>query len=419
MMELAKEMTKEEAVLDSMRNSYKNSVPTSFASQRDQAFSSLESLRFPTTKSEYWKYTRTGQIANKAWKFGELAQVDLPENLPVSKHRMVFVNGHFDVSRSILPQIDGLTILPFSDSTISQSISQSEADIFGAWNAAMPQDGYHIRVAKNKAIEETVQIVFLYSGDQTIAQPRSFVELAENSELKISEFHIHSTGSLAFANVHSEAVVGDNSHLKIDLVQHGSEKGFHLHETFGEQGKNCTYTQNTFTLSGNWTRTNSTIRLTDEHSECNLNGFYIPNLKEHIDNHTIVDHEKPNCVSNELYRGVLLDKSTGVFNGKVYVRQDAQKTNAFQSNGNIIVSDTATMNSKPELEIYADDVKCSHGSTTGQLDEEAVFYLMARGLSKESARKLLINAFAEDVLEKLVNEDLREIIEDTIHTKLA
>jgi Fe-S cluster assembly protein SufD len=332
---------------------------------------------------------------------------------------MVFVNGHFDAKRSSLPTAEGLTILPFAKSGIASTIAKGEEDIFRAWNTAMPQDGYHISVAKNKAIKDSLQIVFLYSGQNTISQPRSFVEVAENSELKISEFHIHSAGSLAFANVHSEAVVGDNAHLKIDIVQHGSEKGFHLHETFGEQGKNCTYTQNTFTLSGNWTRNNSTIRLIDEHSECNLNGFYIPNLKEHIDNHTIVDHEKPNCVSNELYRGVLLDKSTGVFNGKVFVRQDAQKTNAFQSNGNIIASDMATMNSKPELEIYADDVKCSHGSTTGQLDDEAMFYLMARGLSKENARKLLINAFAEDVLEKLVNEDLREIIEDTIHTKLA
>lgn len=418
-MDLAKEMTKEQAVLDSLKSSYNHAVADSFGSTSSKSLVNLESLELPTTKVEYWKYTRTGQIANKDWKFGDLDSVDLPENLPVAKHRMVFVNGHFDSKRSTLPEVEGLSILPFSKSKVEDSIALSEEDIFRAWNTAMPQDGYVISLAKKKVIEDPLQMVFLYSGKNTIAQPRSFIEIAENSELKISEFHIHTTGSLAFANAHSEVIVGDNAHLKVDIVQHGSEKGFHLHEIFGEQGKNCTYTQNTFTLSGNWTRNNTTFRLTDEHSECNLNGFYIPNLKEHIDNHTIIDHEKPNCVSNELYRGVLLDKSTGVFNGKVFVRQDAQKTNAFQSNGNIVVSDTATMNSKPELEIYADDVKCSHGSTTGQLDDEAVFYLMARGLSKESARKLLINAFAEDVLEKLVNEELREIIEDTIHTKLA
>ena len=418
-MDIAKEMTKEQAVLDSMKSSYNHAVADSFSAASSKSLLNLESLEFPTTKVEYWKYTRTGQIANKAWKFGGLDTIDLPENLPLAKYRMVFVNGHFDTQRSTLPQLEGLTVLPFSESEVEKSIAQSDEDIFRAWNTAMPQDGYFISLAKNKVIEDALQIVFLYSGENTISQPRSFVQLAEHSELKISEFHIHTSGSMAFANAHSEVIVGDNSHFKIDIVQYGSEKGFHFHETFGEQGKNCTYTQNTFTLSGNWTRNNSTIRLKDEHSECNLNGFYIPHLKEHIDNHTIIDHEMPNCESNELYRGVLLDKSTGVFNGKVFVRQDAQKTNAFQSNGNIIVSDTATMNSKPELEIYADDVKCSHGSTTGQLDDEAVFYLMARGLSKESARKLLINAFAEDVLEKLVNEELREIIEDTIHTKLA
>jgi Fe-S cluster assembly protein SufD len=418
-MDLAKEMTKEQVILDSLRNSFKNVVPDSFSAESGESFNTLNSLAFPTTKTEYWKYTRTGQIANKEWKFGKKEAIDIPENLPVAKYRMVFVNGHFDAGRSTLPDSAGLTIQPFSHSSLNSSIALGDEDIFRAWNTAMPQDGYYITLDQNTILKETLQMVFLYSGEQMISQPRSFLKLAEGAELKISEFHIHAAGSQAFANVHSEVVVADNAHLKIDVVQHGSENGFHLHEIFGEQGKNCTYSQNTFTLSGNWTRNNSTIRLTDENSECNLNGFYIPNLKEHVDNHTIIDHEKPNCVSNELYRGVLLDKSTGVFNGKVFVRQDAQKTNAFQSNGNILISDLATMNSKPELEIYADDVKCSHGSTTGQLDDEAVFYLMARGLSKESATKLLINAFAEDVLEKLVNEDLRSIIEDTIHTKLA
>ncbi|MEM9050801.1 MAG: Fe-S cluster assembly protein SufD [Bacteroidota bacterium] len=412
-------ITKEQQLIQSMRSTYGSSAAQGFEDIQGESSARLEGLTFPNSRVEYWKYTRTGQIANKAWTFSIQKDIDLPEDLPVSKYRMVFVNGNFDGSKSVLPEIDGLTIRPFSESILDHKIAQSEDDIFKALNTAMPQDGYVIHLNRNVVVEDSIQMVFLYDGSLSIAQPRSFVKLESGSELKISEFHIHAGGSQVFANVHSEVIVDDNAHYKIDIVQQGSDNGFHLHETFGEQGKNCTYTQNTFTLSGNWTRNNSTIRLTDEHSECNINGFYIPNLKEHVDNHTIIDHEKPNCESNELYRGVLIDKSTGVFNGKVFVRQDAQKTNAFQSNGNIIVSDTATMNSKPELEIYADDVKCSHGSTTGQLDEEAIFYLMARGLSRESARKLLINAFAEDVLEKLVNEDLRPIIEETIHTKLA
>jgi len=418
-MELTKEMTKEQALLDSLKKSYQSKVPSSFDAINGKSLTDLDNLQFPTTKDEYWKYTRTGQIANKEWSFAQADHVDLPENLPTSKYRLVFVNGHFDENRSTLPDHEGLKISTFSKSELGSTIALGENDIFRALNTAFPQDGYLISLEKGKVIEENIQMVFLYSGTQSISQPRSFVKLEDGSQIRLTEFHIHAPDSVAFANVHTEVIVGNNAHFKMDITQEGSQNGFHLHEIFGVQGRDCTYTQNTFTLSGKWTRNNSNVRLLDEHSECNLNGFYIPNAREHVDNHTIIDHEKPNCNSNELYRGVLVDQSTGVFNGKVFVRQDAQKTNAFQSNGNIIVTDTATMNSKPELEIYADDVKCSHGSTTGQLDEEAVFYLMARGLSREGARKLLINAFAEDVLEKLVNENLREIIEETIHRKLA
>jgi Fe-S cluster assembly protein SufD len=418
-MELTREMTKEQSLMEFLKNSYGSQVPSSFEKLRVKSTTDLEGLHFPTTKEEYWKYTRTGQIANKEWSFSKPAHADLPESLPTSKYRMVFVNGRYDENRSILPNHKGLSVSTFSNSDLGSTIALGENDIFRAMNTAFPQDGYVISLEKGKIIEENIQMVFLYSGGQTISQPRSFVKLEDGAQIKLTEFHIHMPDSIAFANVHTEVIVGNDAHFKMDIVQEGSENGFHLHEIFGVQGRDCSYTQNTFTLSGKWTRNNSNVRLLDEHSECNLNGFYIPNTREHVDNHTVIDHEKPNCNSNELYRGVLVDQSTGVFNGKVFVRQDAQKTNAFQSNGNIIVTDTATMNSKPELEIYADDVKCSHGSTTGQLDEEAVFYLMARGLSRESARKLLINAFAEDVLEKLVNDNLREMIEETIHRKLA
>ncbi|MCH2214222.1 MAG: Fe-S cluster assembly protein SufD [Flavobacteriales bacterium] len=418
-METMTNTTKENQLIQSLKSSYSSPVAKTFMRIQNESAARLNDLTFPNSRVEYWKYTRTGQIANKMWAFSTQKEAEIPENLPVSKYRMVFVNGYFNQEKSILPEIEGLSIRPFSESSLDQKIAQGDDDIFKALNTAMPQDGYIIHLIRDVIVEDPIQMVFLYEGNLTIVQPRSFVKLESGSGLKVSEFHIHANGSRVFANIHSEVSVHNNAHYKIDIVQQGSEHGFHLHETFGEQDKNCTYSQNTFTLSGNWTRNNSTIRLTGEHSECNINGFYIPNLKEHIDNHTIIDHEKPNCESNELYRGVLIDKSTGVFNGKVFVRQDAQKTNAFQSNGNIIFSDTATMNSKPELEIYADDVKCSHGSTTGQLDDEAIFYLMARGLSRESARKLLINAFAEDVLEKLVNENLRPIIEETINTKLA
>lgn len=165
-------------------------------------------------------------------------------------------------------------------------------------------------------------------------------------------------------------------------------------------------------------RNNLNIEVDASNCETNLNGLYLGKNKDHIDNHTVVDHKKPHCNSNEIYRGILDDESTGVFNGKVFVRPNAQKTNAFQKNNNILLTDNATVNSKPELEIYADDVKCSHGSTTGQIDEEAIFYLQSRGISKKGALKLMINAFAKDALERISIEPLQAYIDDKVEQEL-
>jgi len=198
--------------------------------------------------------------------------------------------------------------------------------------------------------------------------------------------------------------------LTIDKVQYESEQSFHISTEEVQQAKNSNFTINTFTLNGGIVRNNLHINVNGENCESHLNGAYLLKNKQHVDNHTIVDHKVANCESFELYKGVMDDSSTGVFNGKVFVRKDAQKINAFQSNGNVLLSDNATINSKPELEIYADDVKCSHGSTTGQLDEEAVFYLRARGLSEKSARQLMVSAFIGEVLEKVENQQVLDFI---------
>ncbi len=176
---------------------------------------------------------------------------------------------------------------------------------------------------------------------------------------------------------------------------------------------------NTVTLNGMLVRNNLTVRVNGENATSNLNGVYLLKGKQHVDNHTVVDHKVSHCNSNELYKGVIDEDATAVFNGKVYVRQNAQKINAFQSNGNILLSDNASINSKPELEIYADDVKCSHGSTTGQLDEEAVFYLRSRGISEAAAKKLLVIAFVEDVLTNIENERVHEFIETCLHERFG
>jgi Fe-S cluster assembly protein SufD len=196
----------------------------------------------------------------------------------------------------------------------------------------------------------------------------------------------------------------------LDKLQYENETCYHISSEQIDQDANSTVTVNTVTLNGRLVRNNLNFVVNGQNATSNLNGAYILKANQHVDNHTVVDHKVANCNSNELYKGVMDEKSTGVFNGKVFVRQDAQKINAFQSNGNILLSDDATINSKPELEIYADDVKCSHGSTTGQLDNDAVFYLRARGLSEKSAKRLLVRAFIDEALEAISSEDFHAYV---------
>ena len=424
-METLQATTKLNALAELLSERYVSEMPVAFKIRKDQAVKALESLDFPTTKQEYWKYTRTGLIANKTWQFAD--NFDLPK-LPIAIEeltpRMVFVNGVFDVANSELENIKGLEITEFSKSDqgfiadIEPYIDYTKSP-FWALNTALPQNGYCIRVSKNTVVEKPINIINVYTGDTTISQPRSVIRLEESAELKLTELHIHVSEKPTFSNTVLEVELAANATLGIDVIQKGDAESYHMQQLDAVVASDSNFTHNNFTMRGRWTRNNGNVRLKGSNITANLNGFYIPNGAEHIDNHTIMDHEQPHCDSNELYRGVLLGKSTAVFNGKVYVRPDAQKTNAFQSNGNILVSDDATVNSKPELEIYADDVKCSHGSTTGQIDEEALYYLRTRGITETTARQMMVGAFAADVLNEMVNPVWRKYIEEVIAYELS
>jgi Fe-S cluster assembly protein SufD len=376
----------------------------------------LEDLRFPTRRDEYWKYTRTRGIEKTNWQFSQTPLVNdiaIPESVGDGP-KLVFVNGHLSNELSVMEGMPEIEKVKRSDDSEPSSPFNPLADL----NQVLPQNTYRIHLKKNEVVERVISIVHVFSGENTISQPYAEVVLEQGASLKINEFHLH-RGSKTFSNSLTKYEVGSNAELGVDLIQEGENESYLHTQTLVNQEKDSRFTQNTFTLSGKWVRNNTIVNINGQNSEANLNGVYIPSGAEHVDNHTIIDHKVAHCESNELYRGVMMDKSTGVFNGKVFVRQDAQKTNAFQSNGNVLLSDFATINSKPELEIYADDVKCSHGSTTGQMDEEALFYLMSRGISEKNARILLVNAFAEDVLAEMVNENLRGYIESAIKEKLS
>lgn len=385
-----------------------------------EAREALNELNFPTSKTEYWKYSRTARITNKAWKPGAPdASVQVSKYIPEGYQGLVytFVNGHFRADLSVNKPEEALMTGTLKDAAFRHpeifdkyfgQIAHADTDIFSALNTAWQHDGLFIYVPRNLDVERSVMLLHITTGEGVMAQPRNLIVAEQGARLNLIMHYVNEGGS--FTNALTEISVGENAMIGIDKLQTGSADSFQIITEECIQKRDSNYTLNTFTLQGNWIRNNSNCALDGENIESHLNGLYFPDKKEHIDNHTIIDHLKPHCESNELYKGVLSGNSTGVFNGKVFVRPDAQKTNAFQSNANILKSDEATINSKPELEIYADDVKCSHGSTTGQLDTEALFYLRSRGIGERAARNLLIQAFLSDVLEKAIHEEVKQVV---------
>ncbi len=377
----------------------------------------VSDIDFPSTREENWKYTRTAHISGKDWQFSKVRSIpEIPLELSEFENRIVFVNGNYLKDQSSLTALKNIDIQ--TGILNSGTFSSHPSHAFEALSNSFPQEGIHVKVKPESTETVELYVFHIFTGDGVISQPVNTIFAGRGTKLHITEFYIHSTGSTTFANVSCKIELEKGAHVHTDVVQIGSENSAHFQQTDATLHSDSVYTHNLITLSGKWTRNNTNARIAGKGVECNFNGIYIPSGNEFVDNHTVIDHENPHSQSNELYRGVLLDQSIGVFNGKVFVRQDAQKTNAFQSNGNVLLSDTATMNSKPELEIYADDVKCSHGSTTGQLDEDAIFYLQARGISAKSARKMLVGAFIESVIEKIKNRSVMELIQHTVEQKL-
>ena len=294
---------------------------------------------------------------------------------------------------------------------------KNEGEVFNSMNTLFAQDGFYLNIEKGTQVEQPLEVLFVQTGTQATAQIRNQIIVGESTNAHVVMSYQSVDAENCFSNVVTEIAVGQNAHFHIDKLQVENGTSRHIATDQVIQDKDSNFTINTFTLDGLLTRNNLNIDVNGENCETNLNGVYLGKDQMHIDNHSVVHHKVPNCESNELYKGVMDDKSTAVFNGKVFVRKDAQKINAFQSNGNVLLSDSATVNSKPELEIYADDVKCSHGSTTGQLDEEAVFYLRARGISEASARKLMVSAFIGEALEdKMKSEEVLTFIQGKLET---
>ncbi len=374
----------------------------------------LKTLEFPSTKDEYWKYTRIGKISGQIFsqKSESAERINLNEYI-VANDYLVVENGIVREDISQFKKLNFDVEMYSADQIVKNPIFNQNIDsenIFHQINASFFDKVISLKFEDKKINEGPLQIIYVGSGENTISNTRLLIEAGKFSENEIIETFVSIEGENCFTNHITEVYLRENSKLSIHKVQYEGETCSHMSTEQVYQEQNSNFKINTITLSGLLVRNNINILVDGQNCETAMNGAIISKGKQHVDNHTFVDHLVSNCESNENYKYVLDGNSTGVFNGRVVVEKDAQIINAFQNNGNILLSDTATINSKPELEIYADDVKCSHGSTTGQLDEDALFYLQSRGIDLEKAKKLLVSAFINEIIEEFVNQNLIELI---------
>jgi len=383
----------------------------------------LEQLSFPGRKDENWRYTSVKKLAKL-----ELAQVADVAKVNISDYaipeldcvRLLFVNGVFDQSQSDEVNISGITVKRLSELTTDTgaqlvgSLSNEKEEIFDSINLAYLSDGVMISIEKNTEGSKPVHIIHVTTQSKSVSNTRNIIVAEQSASLKVVE-SFHSTDCTdALINHLTEITVKENASVQYDKLQVEEGSNNYICKEEVKQLRDSRFTINTFSLKGKLVRNDLNIKVDGEHCETYLNGLFLPVGEQHIDNHTRVDHLKSNCMSSELYKGTGSGRSTSVFNGKVIVHVDAQKIEAFQQNNNILLSDEATINAKPELEIYADDVKCSHGTTTGQFDKDAIFYLRARGVGEKAAKSLLVAAFANEVIEKLENPSLESYLQSFV-----
>jgi Fe-S cluster assembly protein SufD len=404
-------------------------VLNSFQSLREDSHAILREYGLPHAKEEEYKFTGLSKkIEQSIADFSPASTVDLSLET-VQSHifegfdgdTIVFNNGRFEPELSNLQgQTYELIPLNVSDPSNLGKIAKIEKDPFVALNSASFEDGIYIKVGRNKQVEKPILLLFFNQALKgQVISPRILIEVEDNSEVSFLENSISLDEEAYFCNTVTEIKVSQNAHVHYSRLQNESKKAITVNNFETDIHRDATFTSVVVSLSGDMLRNNLSLNLLDSGCEGNMYGLYLLDGKTHVDNHTNVDHTKPHAESNELYKGILADRSRGVFNGKIFVRQDAQKTNAFQQNNNILLSEDATVNTKPQLEIWADDVKCSHGCTTGQLDEEALFYLQARGIGKVQAKGLLLYAFVGEVLENITDDSFKQHIENLVQARLG
>ncbi len=408
-----------------------------FHDTRKQAIASFAELGFPTTRDEEWKYTNVAPILRRKFQLapGEASPVSRADVQPYlfagfEHNVVVFVNGRYRPDLSEVETGDrGVLVMSLREALETQyelvgrhlgRYAHFESETFTALNTAFVNDGLFVYVPEESAAEKPLQLLYLTDArEQEIAvYPRNLIVVEPGARIQLVESYHSLNDAGYFTNAVTEAVVAANASLQHIKVQMESLRGFHISSTQVQQEGNSYYSSVNLDFGGALVRNNLNVRLNGEHCETHLYGFYLGRGAQHIDNHTFIDHATPHCFSNELYKGILDGRAQGVFNGKILVRPGAQKTNALQSNKTLLLTNDAAVNAKPQLEIFADDVRCTHGATIGQLDDEALFYLRARGIRAETAEAMLRYAFASDVFEGIEIETVRARVEQEVFERL-
>ncbi len=406
--------------------------------QRKNAIRAFESVGFPTKKIEDWKYTPLKFLEEYDFEIAKKNEVvEVPEKIRnkilsySSRYNTItLVNGFYRADLSFVEHQDKIDIIGLADGlartpNLVENCIAKDVDydryVFTAINHAISRDGVFVKIHCNTRMNKPLALInLIVAKDKPVMSvPRNVFSIRNNSIAKLIQIDIHIGKYAGFSNLMNDIELKDYAYLDYLHLQHfENDKLFNISNTSVEAGKRASYNKNTISINGKFIRNNDNVNINDEGVDVNMNGLFFADKENMIDNHTFITHDASNCNTNENYKGIIDDKATGIFNGMILVKPDAQQTNAFQSNHNILLSDDATINTKPELEIYADDVKCSHGATSGSIDPEQIFYLKARGISEETAKSLLIAGFTEEIIDKIGNKELRNDLKRDVYNKL-
>ncbi|WNW00935.1 Fe-S cluster assembly protein SufD [Tenacibaculum sp. HL-MS23] len=403
---------------------------------RTKALQNFEELGFPTKKLEAWKYTSLNAVLKQDYSIFptsenaiELADVKKYFIHDIDTYKIVFIDGKYSsfLSETTHDKIDvclmssALTKQKYKAVIENYFNKIAKQDNLTSLNTAFAKEGAYINIPKNVEVDKPIQVIYFTTGSEEaiMTQPRNLIVAEQNAHVQIIERHQSLTSNSVLTNAVTEVYAAKDATVDIYKIQNDDENASLVDNSYIEQKSNSIVSVHTFSFGGNITRNNLNFYQRGEHIDSILKGITITEGKQHVDHHTLVHHIEPNCESHQDYKGIYSDRSTAVFNGKVVVEKEAQKTNAYQQNNNILISDKATINAKPQLEIFADDVKCSHGCTIGQLDEDALFYMQQRGIPKKEAKALLMYAFANTVLESVKIPEVKTRINKLIANKLG